>query len=200
MPTGYTAAIADGIDFKTFVLRCARAMGACITIRDDPNDKEIPEKFEPTTYHIKEIEKAEQRLAELANMNATQAETKARKAYEKEVNYHEEGIRKDIELRQKYTDMLLQVKAWQPPSSDHEHFQEFMVGQIKSSIEHDCGVKYHQDGLRQLKRLSGDEWLLKEKTSALRDLDYNTKENNKEIERTNGRTLWIQQLRESLKD
>lgn len=33
MPTGYTAAIADGIDFKTFAMNCTRALGACVTLR-----------------------------------------------------------------------------------------------------------------------------------------------------------------------
>jgi hypothetical protein len=32
MPTGYTSAIADGIEFKDFALRCARAFGALVEL------------------------------------------------------------------------------------------------------------------------------------------------------------------------
>lgn len=36
MPTGYTADIKDGIDFKTYAMNCARAFGACVMLRDEP--------------------------------------------------------------------------------------------------------------------------------------------------------------------
>jgi hypothetical protein len=36
MPTGYTAAIGEGIEFDKFVMQCARAMGACVMMRDEP--------------------------------------------------------------------------------------------------------------------------------------------------------------------
>jgi hypothetical protein len=36
MPTGYTAAIKDGISFEKFVWDCARGMGALVMMRDEP--------------------------------------------------------------------------------------------------------------------------------------------------------------------
>jgi hypothetical protein len=59
MPTGYTADIKNGISFKTFAMNCARAFGACVTLRDEPGggDK-IPEAFEASTYHAQQVEKA----------------------------------------------------------------------------------------------------------------------------------------------
>jgi len=38
MPSGFTSDIYDGkkITFKDFTLKCARAFGACIHLRDDP--------------------------------------------------------------------------------------------------------------------------------------------------------------------
>lgn len=41
MPTGYTDAIKDGISFNQFILSCARAFGALITMRDEPSS--VPE-------------------------------------------------------------------------------------------------------------------------------------------------------------
>ena len=34
MPTGYTADIKDGIDFKTYAMNCARAFGARVMLRE----------------------------------------------------------------------------------------------------------------------------------------------------------------------
>jgi len=44
MPTGYTAEIYEGekeVTFEKFALTCARAFGACITIRDEPMSASI---------------------------------------------------------------------------------------------------------------------------------------------------------------
>jgi hypothetical protein len=49
MPTGYTAAVADGTitEFPDFAMQCARAFGTLVLMRDEPQDAAIPEKFEP---------------------------------------------------------------------------------------------------------------------------------------------------------
>ena len=41
MPTGYTAIIEDdpNCTFEQYLMRCARAFGATVTMRDDPLDK-----------------------------------------------------------------------------------------------------------------------------------------------------------------
>lgn len=69
MPTGYTADLMEkGMEFKPFVLQCARAFGALITMRDDSLDAPIPEKFEPDDYHIKKLAEAIQEQKRLQSM------------------------------------------------------------------------------------------------------------------------------------
>ena len=68
MPTGYTAELMEkGEPFNRFVMRCARAFGALIDLRDAQMDAPIPEKFEPSDYHVKALAKA---LAELERLDA----------------------------------------------------------------------------------------------------------------------------------
>ena len=50
MPTEYTDAIADGISFNDFMMKCARGMGALIMMSDEPSDAPILEQFEPSDY------------------------------------------------------------------------------------------------------------------------------------------------------
>ena len=85
MPSAYTAAVSDGIDFKTFVLRCARAMGACVSMRDDPLDVPIPERFEPSDYHVRKTLEAEAQLETLRAMSPAEAETAAAAEYAEKV-------------------------------------------------------------------------------------------------------------------
>ena len=84
MPTGYTLDLYDGKDitFEEFALRCARAFGALISMRDEPIDAPIPERFEPSDYHLKELEKAKKRLKEVKKWNEETAEQEAVRAYQ----------------------------------------------------------------------------------------------------------------------
>ena len=59
MPTGYTAKLMEqGQTFPEFIMSCARAFGALIMMRDDPANAPIPEKFEPSDYHVRALKKA----------------------------------------------------------------------------------------------------------------------------------------------
>lgn len=87
MPTGYTADIKDGIDFKTYAMNCARAFGACVMLRDEPGGGErIPDAFEPSDlfvrYHLKAVEKARVELAALDAMTPAECERAAAKAWD----------------------------------------------------------------------------------------------------------------------
>jgi len=196
MPTGYTACIGDGVSFEEFVLGCARAFGACVTMRDDPSDKPIPDRFEPSDYYSKGIVRANDRIEELKKMSTAEAEAGARAEYEKELQDKEEGIRRDNELRSKYAAMLSKVEAWRPPTTDHKELKKFMIDQIEGSIDFDCGGDYWVKKSPVL--LSAQRWLEKELTKAMKDLAYYTKENIKENERVEGRNAWVKALRDSL--
>ena len=84
MPTEYTHYIKDGISFKEFALKCARAFGACITMKEDPMDVEIP-KFKPDTYYHKRLKATLKKWKELDNITVAEAELMAEEEYLREV-------------------------------------------------------------------------------------------------------------------
>lgn len=199
MPTGYTAPIADGITFKEYAMGCARAFGALITMRDDPQDAEIPEAFEACTYHKDAIEKDAMELKELLAMDHATATAKAIKAHQNEIDYHTEEIAKDEALAAKYKEMLAEVEAYKSPSPDHDNFKKFMADQIRESIEWDCSSNYHREAIESAKLMSGEEWILAEKKRLEDSMEYHKREHQKEIDKTNKRNEWLRLLRESLK-
>jgi len=196
MPTGYTAVIGDGISFEDFVMRCARAFGACITMRDDPTDKEISE-FKPSPCYKESLDKAKRDLSKVKNTTLEEAEKRAQQKYEKETKDKEEGIQKNIELRSKYQTMLVKVRGWEPPSPDHQELKDFMIKQITNSIEFDCSNEYWLN--QKLKLLTGQEWKEQKINRLFKDIIYYNSEWEKEKERVAGRNAWIKALRESLK-
>jgi len=196
MPTGYTEAISKGISFEKFVMQCARGMGACVTMRDAPFDTEIPE-FQPSTYYQESLEEAEETLKRLQEMGLAEAQEQAEAEYRSEVVRQKKQIEESHKLNQKYVEMLFQVEQWQPPTQEHQGLKNFMVEQITSSIDFDCNTEYYRDNPPQM--LTREKYLETHTARALRDIDYYTRENRKEIDRVNNRNVWIKQLRESLK-
>jgi hypothetical protein len=78
MPTGYTSYIGEGIEFKDWVLKCSRAFGALIEMRDESTDAQIPEAFEPSSYHVKQIKETENKLQSIKMMTLEELDLKAR--------------------------------------------------------------------------------------------------------------------------
>jgi hypothetical protein len=199
MPTGYTAKIADGdVSFKEFALGCARAFGACIDMRDDPNDTPIPEKFVADDYHAKKLESAKARLAEAEAVTDAEAELEAVKAHEETRLSIMRGFNKAVKLKLKYLAMLEQATAYVPPSPDHEEFKAFMVQQLSDSMKWDCDTQYYERQLTELKPLSGSEWRMLDINDAKRDIDYHSGRYKEEQDRAESKTVWIQQLKQSL--
>ena len=197
MATGYTVQIEEGITFKEFVLICARAFGACISMRDDPIGKEIPNEIVPSTYHLKEIESAKNKIQLLSNLSLIELTKEAKLKFKKDIDYYNESIKKNKELKEKYENMLCKINMWNPPTKDHVNLKEFMIKQIEDSIQFDCyAEKYMEKPILQ----TGKEWFAEQMELVKSDLQYHVKENEKEIKRCKERTKWIQDLKNSLKE
>lgn len=195
MPTGYTAGIANGMTFKEFVMGCARAMGALVTMRDEPMNAEIPFKFEPSNYHHEEGSKAADRLQSLIRMTKTQVEEEAVSAYRSELEDVARIKKERQELKTKYQAIYTQVLDWVPPSKDHVSFKEFMLRQLGDSLVHDCDTSYYD---RPIVQKSGEEWRSEQIEKAKWSIGYHKESHNKELKRVEERNRWLKQLRDSL--
>lgn len=194
MPTGYTAGVQDGsiTEFKDFAMQCARTFGALVMMRDDPMDSPIP-KFEPhTSYHDKAEAEARALLIELDAMTVDTLSKRWNAEREESMQRWEESEAKRKEQRARYEAMLVQVYAWNPPTSDHTGLKDFMVKQLEESIEFDA--RPWPPPVME----SPSNWFTRKKVEAERDIAYHVAERKKEIERTEGRNQWVKQLRDSL--
>lgn len=196
MPTGYTADIKDGIDFKTYALNCARAFGACVTLRDEPGGGDnIPDSFAPSDYNAKALNKARAELVALDAMTPAERERGAAKAWDDAETSRLMRLEDKRKQREAYEAMLEKVKAWTPPTTEHTGLHEFMRTQIEQSIDFDCVGDYDKT---PTVRLTGGEWVAQRQVDLARDVAYHTKEHAAEVERANSRTAWVAALRASL--
>jgi len=196
MPTGYTSEILKGIDFKTFAMNCARAFGACITLRDERDGGEIiPEKFEPSDYHLKAVEKVKKELKELFFMKSEQLDSIAKNKWLKSEESRIKSLEEIDKQKKYYEKMLYQVNNWKPPTPEHQGIKDFMQKQILESINYDCDKSYYE---KSNLYLTGSDYFKQEKERLQQSIEYHEKAHLEEVSRAEGRTKWIKDLRESL--
>lgn len=196
MPTGYTADIQNGMSFETFAMNCARAFGACISLRDEPGGGEkIPDEFAPSDYHFNAAQKARDELASLLAMSEQDRENAAETAWKEEEERRLLRLENKRKQRESYEAMLAKVNAWTPPTPDHAGLHEFMRSQIVQSIDFDCGGDYDKEPIQ---RMSGKQWAAEREARLNRDIEYHDREHALEVERAASRTEWVKALRFSL--
>lgn len=195
MPTGYTAKIPDGIDFRTFAMDCARAFGACIMLRDEPGGGEaIPDEFEPSGHNLERADEATAELSRVMAMTPEQRDAAARAEYAAGVAAAARRSAEVAATRAAYEAMLEKVRAWEPPTADHVGLWEFMEQQIVDSLKFDCR-EYPE---LEAPLLTGAEWAARKAAELREAIERNQKWHQEEVERTAQRNAWVKALRASL--
>lgn len=196
MPTGYTHAVQDGsiTELKDFALQCARAFGALILMRDEPNDAEIPDEFQPSDYNKKALDAVITELETLGRMTPAECDAAALNAFNSQVAARNDRIIERQDQSSRYAAMRSKVGSWVPPTPDHVELRDFMLDQLDQSIRFDCIGYEEPEPVLQ----TGDEWVATEKARIERAIRRHATEHEKELERTAQRNAWIKALRQSL--
>lgn len=193
MPTGYTARLyeGEGQSFPEFAMECARAFGACVTLRDSPDT----EAFQPSSYHTDALAKAEARLSEVQEWTLEDADADAQRAYDEACKARDAAEEQRRRISERYRAMLVRVHAWEPPTDEHYELREFMRSQLEEALKFDTGGLSHWP---LPVRKSGSQHKADEIAAAAKDIAYHTKEHGEELKRAIQRTAWVAALRDSL--
>lgn len=175
-------------------MQCSRAFGALITMRDDPMDAEPPEKFEPSDYHSKGLAEDKAELESLECLSTEQRAESAAKANDDALARWETRKQERIEQRQRYDAMLAQAKAWKPPTSDHVGLRDFMIDQLRNSIDIDCNGRWDM----KPEIMSTQSWYEHEISALKNSIERHEEGHKKEIARAKKKTSWLNDLRASL--
>jgi hypothetical protein len=198
MPTGYTAEVANGniTEFPDFAKRCARAMGALVTMRDMSLDAPFPERIEADTdYYRKSLEGHVAELTTTVAWDEETADKEAHTSYLRAFKSHLQSVRSNRQQRKRYETMAAQVEAWVPPTEDHVGLKTFMAEQLASSIDFDTG--YDPEKYRPV-RLTGEEYKAQRIADLARSISYDTEHLFGEEDRAAEPSGWVQDLQASL--
>lgn len=199
MPTGYTHRIANGTEtsLRQFALRCARGMGALITMRDDPSDAPIPTELAPSLYHAERLSGVK---AEIARLEALTPAQRATAAGEDHAQHHRQWAESREQNRQQYDRYTAMLDQLNEPHDWPEGLLSLMRSQIEESRRFDCWTdedraKYHPEP----QPASAGQWLSDKLERLYKDVAYHTAEHQKELDRTAERNAWLAQLHTALK-
>lgn len=199
MPTGYTADLYDGKDvsFEGFTLNCARAFGALVSLRDEP-DTEIPDEFKVDEYYVEKFEEAKEELEKAKQMTDEDFAAEAEKTFAREKESLLRTIEERKAIRKRYENMLEQVEQWVPPTEAHIELKNFMISQLKDSIQADGLTDYYEKKLAELTLETVEEAKERIVSNAQWDFNYTNEQLEKQIAMAKYRTEWVSQLCKSL--
>lgn len=196
MSTGYThEAIEKKMGLRDFAMTCARAFGACVTLRDAPNGAPIPDEFKPSAYHIEKLGEARKELARLQAMKGAEKEAFANAAKASELKDLKDWLAKQEAENAYLAALEAQVREWKPPTPEHAELRDFMLQQIGVSKQDTGSLRKR---IQNAKEKLWHEYWNAAIEQAMHDIGYHTKEDVEERERAAGRTKWIKDLRASL--
>lgn len=196
MPSGYTAPIEEeaNFTFDQYVWRCARAFTPLMHMRDEPWSAPIKltataEDFSQNAYHTKQVQDEQDELAALEKLSTAEVDQGALASHERAVKRWEASEVKRKDKVQRYDAMLAKCRAFDPPTTEHEGLQRFMIEQIEQS----CGTYDRKPEERPVPR-SAAEWIADQKGMAQRRIDYHTRQLKEEGDRGNDHSGWLTEL------
>lgn len=194
MPTGYTAFIEDGTitTGKDFLMLCARAMDATVSMREEPLTTPIPHRFEPSDFYTKSLEKARKHLEYLRAIKAEDIQKEINKGHKEKLEGEKRYREKQSELRRLYTGILGEVEAWQPPTQEHKALKMFAIEQIEMCLP-ETRIETGEP-----KKPSPEKWMVEELHKCLQDIEHYEEKEKEEIQRCERRNKWLKDLRGSL--
>ncbi len=195
MPTGYTQKLMEtGESFEAFCLRCARAFGACVMMRDDDMEEPIRE-FKPSDFHLKAGRAAKIKLAKLKRMTKRQQIAYGVREKAKAIKMYRKIMADEEAQNKRLSGMRVAVERWTAPTAEHDGLKKFMLEQIDRCV-HDHA--YYQGRIDEVIAKDAESYYAEAVERTASDVTYSAKEYAEECERTRKRNEWVKQLKASL--
>lgn len=197
MPTGYTYGVQEGsmTTLDAFAKECARAF---LWQARDSNEKDLIKLVatpNDSEYQVNQLIKAKENLKELQGLTETEWLTRYEEERRDDIRrQHERNERIKIE-QARYDAMIEKVKAWTPPTEQHQDLKEFMLDQLVKSLDFDCSDAMLYPCTFQ----DYDSWKMQKMSYAKGDV-MRAENNLERVTKRDGDYLnWVNDLLESVK-
>lgn len=205
MPTGYTEPIESGeiTTGKEFLMRCTRAFGVAMEIRDEPLSVKTPTTFEPSRYVQRKYDNAVQNLEKYQNYSFDKWKAKMIADHEKDSKEAQQSMQRMKAIDDKYYKVRKEVEKWNPPTESHAGIKKFALEQIDMCITSQSFYDYLQQRINSVIDCS-DEAVIEYKTkyleSLLKDVERAQSDIVAEKENAKDKTRFMKQFLESIEN
>ena len=173
-------------------------MGACIALRDDPLNADLPDNVGFSDYHTGRIAESNAEFLRLKEMDDAAKMEFGKASITATRNSLEDGLIKARSTRNRLTSMMAEVIAWKPPTPDHEGLKKFMVEQLQTTIDFDGDGSYYEHEIQRISLKRPMQVWQEALENAKNDVAYHKEEARKDVERNAARNEWVKQLKESV--
>jgi hypothetical protein len=174
-----------------------RAFGATIHMRDDDMSKEYEPRI-PSKYHADELRKAKEKLLMAESLKDASIIKMRTKELNENKKYHIERIKESRIVKSRLEDFLHKAMEFNAPTPDHQGLKDFMVNQLRITIDGDGNSRYHEEKLSEieieLKKIDANQVRLMLIQDATKDIAYHLKEHKEELVRCAKSNLWVKTL------
>jgi hypothetical protein len=205
MPTGYTSGIIDGkiTTFEQFATQCSRAFGATIHMRDNPLDSPY-EPRTPSDYYENSLQSQREKLEEMKTMTDEAIVQEFETLLNDNLEYHDRELEKTKVNLERLNSIMESAKSWVPPTEDHEGIRDYMIDQLKITIQADGDSSYHVEEIirtkKELEEGIDPKVYREERIKEIEDrISYYEGEVQKELERCKKSNDWMDKFLESIK-
>lgn len=190
MPTGLTEPLSKReMSLREFAWRCARQFGALIHLRDYGIDATIPPEVKPDhSYHAEALVKARAEIARLEAMTEKEALAEADAEFGLALMSWRESRAEAQAQVDRFQRLLAEVRAWDPPTPDHEGLKKLMIEQL----EMDATLSDYWN--EKPKRAGRASWRGAKLKRLRSDVEYHQKQMAEEDARAREHTHWVQAL------
>jgi hypothetical protein len=191
MPTGYTSAVQEGkATFQSYVWHVAQAF-----FHDGWIDEPAPSE-EDVQASIAQEEKIQKEISKLQALSSEEIEKRFRAHCEAIREENQRYAERKRVIRERYEAMLVEVRAWTPPSPDHEALKKYMEEQLVQSIEFDCPQNPFLRGVPEADELH--EWHADEIASRERTIQRSREQRENEAKHAARKRAYLEALTKSV--
>jgi len=156
----------------------------------------------PTEYHAQEIGRRKEAIIKCNQQTDEQVVSDEKDRLQDERKYHIESIQKAVDAKKKLDELMNEAKLYQPPTEKHQKVKDFMIQQLKETIESDTDTEYHQESIRlidsELTTITADSVRSKIIEKANEAIKYHTHQQEEEIKRCVESNEWVETFLSSL--
>lgn len=135
--------------FLEFIISCARETEMFSHMKGMPKKAKLIKREYDKDY-IDKLNQGKKNLKEFTQLMPQDYHKKVLISRKEEIDRLQEEKKRKDKIRAEYTELLMEVKGWKPPTEDHIEIKRKMLQGIESGIALECNQTFEDERIAEL--------------------------------------------------